>query len=417
MEEKDIQVIKGAVSESLAPVAKDVKEITAKVAVIEKDSSDLKVRLEKIERTPSVAASFNIGKSTEKFLGYKVSKQLARVRDIAAKEPNTFEVLGNEEKANEFAKFLIAVIRSAKNSDAEAKAFLNDFYQKANLAEASTGAYLVPDQYLWEMCMLARNATFALRECTVLPMSTDQMYVPAELTLASVAWTTPETGQISAGEPTFTQVSLAAKRLDGLATITNELLNDSAVDISSILSEQFGYAVAYELDNQVLSGTGSPVSGLTTAACGHSVVFATGSSNFSAVTADNFSDAIYSLESGDTINARFIINRIGLNYVRKLKDSYGQYIFANPGAGVPGTIWEYPYFMSEKVTNTTAASTALAVFGNFKKFYIGRRVGVGSIDVDPYGKFDYYQTRFRIISRWALATGRASAFCRIVTAA
>lgn len=417
MEEKDIQVIKGAVSESLAPIAKDVKDMGTKIITIETDNKDLKSRLEKIERSPMVRNSINVNTISEKFLGYKVSKQLSSIRDMAAKDAKNFEVLGNEEKANEYAKFMIAFIKARVHDNAEAKAWLADFYQKANLSEAATGQYLVPDEYIWEMCQLARNATFGLRECTVLPMSVDQMYVPAELTLASVAWTTPETGQISAGEPTFSQVSLAVKRLDGLATITNELLNDTAVDISGILSEQFGYAVAYELDNQILSGTGSPVSGLTTAACGYSVVLGSTSTNFSAMTADNFSDAIYTLTSGDTLNARFIINRIGLNYIRKLKNTYGEYIFAEPGAGVPGTIWEYPYFMSEKITNTSAVSTAFAVFGNFKKYYIGRRIAAGALDVDPYGKFDYYQTRFRIISRWALAVGRSTAFVRVITAA
>lgn len=419
MEEKDIQVIKGAVSEALAPVAKEVKDVSTKVSTIEKDTNDLKARLEKIERTPLVKESINVNTISDTFKGYKLSKQLGRFRDMAAKDAHTFEVFGNEEKANEYAKFMIAFIKARVHNDADAKAYLSEFYQKANLAEGATatGGALVPDQYVWEMCMLARNATFALRECSILPMSTDQMYVPAELTLASVAWTTPETGQMTAGEPTFAQVSLAAKRLDGIATITNELLNDSAVDIVSILSEQFGYAVAYELDNQVLSGTGTPVSGLTTAACGYSVVMASGSTNFSAVTANHFSEAIYTLTSGDLANARFIINRIGLHYARVLKDSNGQYIFAQPGAGVPGTIWEYPYFMSEKITNTTAVSTALAVFGNFKKYYIGRRLAAGSLDVDPYGKFDYYQTRFRIVSRWALAVGRSTAFVRVMTAA
>lgn len=415
MEDKDIQVIKGAVSEAMAPVANDVKELTTKIATIEADNKDLKERLEKVERTPVINRAFNVNTSSEKFMGYKVSKQFAKYRDQAQKDTN-FETLKSDEKIDEFAKFMIATIKASKDKDQEAKQWLHDYYTKTSLYGGSgTGAYLVPDEFLWDMCMLARNATFALRECSVVPMNSDQLYIPAELTLASVAWTTKDTGQMSAGEPTFAQVSLAATRLDGIATLSNELLNDSAMDVVSMLSEQFGYAVAYELDNQVLSGTGSPISGLTTAACGYSVVMGSGSTSFSAMTADLFSNAIYTLESGDTLNARFIINRIGLHYARTLKDDYGRYIFANPGAGVPGTIWEFPYFMSEKITNTSAAETALAVFGNFKKFYIGRRLAAGSLDVDPYGKFDYYQTRFRIVSRWALAVGRSTAFVRIMT--
>lgn len=422
MEEKDIQVIKGAVTEALKPVSQEVKDLATKLAVAEASAKTLADRLEKIERLPAVQdRGFYIKRSSEKFMGFKVAKQFVKFREKALKS-HEFEALVSEEAIDEFSKWCIAISKALRNTpdSAEAKQYLRDFYTKANLAEGSgaTGGYLVPDEYLWDMCLLGRNLTFALRECTVIPMGTDQKYVPAELTMASVAWTTPETGQMTAGEPTFAQVSLTAKRLDGIATVTNELLQDSYSDVSSLLAEQFGYAVALELDNQVLSGTGTPVSGLTTAACGYSVVMATGSTNFSAVTADHFSEAIYKLSQGDTLGAMFIINRIGKHYVRKLKDNNGQYIFANPGGGVPGTVWEYPYFESSKITDTSAVSTALAVFGNFRKYYIGRRMNSGTtLDVDPYGKFDYNQTRFRIVTRWALAAGRSSAFCRIITAA
>lgn len=418
MLEKDvIEAIKGAVSEGVTPVAEQIKGLDGKVVEIQASHKALAERIEKIERLPLDQRRAPAINRSEKFMGYKISKQFARFRDQAMKD-NNFEALKDEESIDEFSKFMIALIKASKNHDQEAKQYLADYYAKTSLYGGSgTGAYLVPDEFLWDMCMLARPATFALRECSVIPMNSDQMYVPAELTLASVAWTTKDTGQLSAGEPTFAQVSLSATRLDGIATLSNELLNDSGIDVVSVLSEQFGFAVAYELDNQVLSGTGTPVSGLTTSACGLSVVFASTSTNFSAVTADHFSEAIYKLSAGDTINARYIINKIGLHYARTLKDSNGQYIFANPGAGVPGTIWEYPYFMSDKITSTSAVSTALAVFGNFKKYYIGRRLSAGSLDVDPYGKFDYYQTRFRIVSRWALAPGRAGAFVRIMTSA
>lgn len=434
MDEKDIQVLKTAVSDAMKPVADSVKDLGTKVTTIETATADLKTRLEKIERTPIVDKNINVNtKTSERFMGYRISKQFARFRGQAKDNPD-FEKINSDEEIDKYSKFMIALLKASKDHDQEAKQYLNDFYKeyvaeiladnpalaiaKTSLYGGSgTGAYLVPDEYLWDMCMLARNNTFALRECSVIPMNSDQLYVPAELTLASVTWTTKDTGTLTAGEPTFAQVSLAATRLDGIATLSNELLNDSAMDVVSMLSEQFGYAVAYELDNQVLSGTGTPVSGLTTATCGYSVVMSATSTNFSALTADILSEAIYKLESGDTINARFIINRIGMHYARTLKDSNGAPIWAQPAGPQPATIWGFPYFQSEKITNTSAVSTALAVFGNFKKYYIGRRLAAGSLEVDPYGLFTTYQTRFRMVSRWALALGRSTAFVRVITAA
>lgn len=409
----EVKVIQDAITEGLKPIKEQIDGLKG----VSDTVKSIDERVKKIEAMPISKLGFNFNTIPTEYKGYKLSNQLRSGRN-----DKTLAVFGNEEKANEFVKFMIDFIKASKRdgADLQARADLQEFYRKANLAEGSTGAvggYLVPDEYLWDMVMLARSRTFALQECSVVNMNTDQMYIPAELTLSSLAWTTPETGQISAGEPTFNQVSLAVKRLDALATVTNELLMDSAIDVVGILTEQFGYGVALELDNQVLNGTGTPVSGLLTAACGYSTVFGATSTNFSAVRSDDFSNAIYQLAEGDLANARFKINRIGLHYCRVLKDTTNAPIFAPMGGVVPNTLYGIPVSVSEKITNTSAISTPMAILGDFKKFIIGRRLGAVGLDVDPYGKFDYYQTRYRVATRWAFAIGRATAFTRIMTPA
>jgi HK97 family phage major capsid protein len=412
--------LKKALGETVEPVTKAVKEVGEKMVATEKAVSDLAGRVEAIEKMPAATAPAVI--QSKQYKGYNISKQGANLREAASKTPHQFEAVSTEEGADRMAKFMIDMIKARKFGNEQAKADLQKFYeemgQKAVFAEGAdaTGGYVVPDEYIWDMVQLAREATFALRECTVIPMGSDTLYVPTEAGLATVAWRA-EAGAVAAGEGSFGQVKLTAKSLAGLATISNEMLADSRIDIVSMLNEQFGYAIAYELDNQVLNGTGDPVSGLLGAACGYSVVMATGSTNFSAITADHLNAAIVKLTSGDMAGAKFILNRLGAGYVRTLKDSQGRPIFAFPSASIPGTIYEYPYFVSEKVTNTTAVSTATALFGNLKKFLIGRRLGVTSIDVDPYGLFSTNSTRFRIATRFGLAIGRASAFARIITAA
>jgi HK97 family phage major capsid protein len=249
-------------------------------------------------------------------------------------------------------------------------------------------------------------------------MTRDILNLPTEATMVSVAWHAEEAA-ITQTEPTFGQLQLNAKRLDGYGKVTNELLQDSAIDIISLLVEQFAYAIGQELDNQVLNGTGDPASGLLTAACGNSVVMASGLTDFSSVTGTNLSSLIYALNSGDLANARFIVGRLGLHYIRTLKDANNNFIFSQIG-GIPpagGTIWGFPYLVSEKVTNTTGVSTAFISFGDYKKFYLGRRVGAMALDLDPYGLFTTYATQFRMVTRWALGIGRSTAFSRLLTAA
>jgi HK97 family phage major capsid protein len=243
-------------------------------------------------------------------------------------------------------------------------------------------------------------------------MSSDQLYVPAELTLPAVAWK-GESVQLAQSDPTYAQVSLAAKKLTAYSAATNELLSDSAMDVVGMLTRQFVYGIGMELDNQMLNGTGDPVSGVLTAKAGYSVS-STGTS-FSNVTGTDISLMVSKIEEGWARDARFIFGRLGMHYIRTLKDSQNNFIFSQIGGGQQKSIWDYPANMSEKITNTDADATAYGVFGNFKYFYIGRRQGAMAIEVDPYTRFDYAETRFRMVTRWAMAVAQANAFCRLLS--
>jgi HK97 family phage major capsid protein len=239
------------------------------------------------------------------------------------------------------------------------------------------------------------------------------MPIPTELTRVSVNWPS-EAAAPTESNSTFGQVELTAKKLAGLTDgISRELLSDSAIDIVGLLTEQFMYAIGLELDNQVLNGTGSPCSGVLTAAAGNSVVMS--GANFSSIGADDLSEMIYNLAEEDAAMAKFVYNRLVQHYIRTLKDDNNQYIWQKPGEGRTGTIWELPYFQSSKAPGTSATSTAFVALGNWKKFFIGRRVGQMSLEMDPYSEFAKDLVRFKMVTRWGMAMARASAFCRLVT--
>jgi HK97 family phage major capsid protein len=165
----------------------------------------------------------------------------------------------------------------------------------------------------------------------------------------------------------------------------------------------------------MINGTGDPISGLGTAACGYSVIAATGAS-MSTVTAADYSLMISKIEEGILRGqGRFMLGRLAMHYTRSLKDSTGQSIYAPMGGQQPGTIWGFPFVQTEKIANTDGTNKLMALFGNFNYAYIGRRAGM-SIDVDPYTRFEYDETRFRSISRWALAIANANAFVRLMSA-
>ena len=410
-------------------VQEGMKPVSEKLDTIEATQKEQAEKIALIEKTP-VNGAPAYASSSKLHCGRSISKQGRVLREALAKGiigKGTFDYavgydtagFESEEQIDDFAKGMIDFIEAKRNMNPEAMQRLHDrnMATKASMQEdtPSEGGYLVPDEYQWEMVKLARNRTFALQECTVLPMAGSTLKLPTEASMVTVEWDDEE-GQIGQKEGTVGQVSLTAKRMNALAVASNELLDDSAIDIVSMLTEQFGYAVALEIDNQVLAGTGSPVSGLMEGTTGTSVVMATGSAHFSMINFDPMNEASCSLEDGYLANAKWVFGRTAKRYLRNVKDTDGNYIMVHPSATQSGTIWEHPYIVSEKAINTSAVSTVEAVFGNLKQFYIGRRRGIMSLDVDPYGKFDYYQTRFRIVTRWGFAVANANAFVSVVTA-
>jgi HK97 family phage major capsid protein len=398
-----LESIKAAMTQIIAPIADAVKALSEKVA--------------KIEAMPAVK-NFNVitGPSTEKYLGYKVAEQGEALREKFSREPNRFKTLSDDSKMNDFVKFMLDV-KGALTGNITCQQKLQDAAQKATDMSEGTdavGGYAVPIEYQNDLIKLVRDNSFALQKCTVVNMSKQTLKLPAEASMVSVGWE-DEAASIDASNPTFGQVTLTAKKLTGMTSgISGELLADSAVDIVSLLTEQFMYAIGQELDNKVLNGTGAPWSGVLTAAAGYSTVMTL--ANFSSITADDLSKMIYQLAEADAAVAEFIFNRLIMHYIRILKESgTGAYIWQKPGDGKPGSIWEVPYFQSIKGPGTTGTSTAFVALGNWKYFYLGRRLGVMAFASDPYTNFATDQVRFRAITRWGGSIARATAFSRLLT--
>lgn len=440
MKTEELAELKGLVGDLFAEQIKKSEEAAAKRFELwheefkkenSKTQGEVLKRLEAIERTPMVKRAIEIpgaeGRQTEIFLGVKMSKQF---RDIEVgqrlqgaqkylSDPQYFPVMANAEKKEKFAKHLVMVLK-ASQGDFKAKQAYEEWREKADLAEGSgaTGGYLVPDEFSDEILAFARLKSFALQDCRIWPMSSDVRRVPSEASAVTVSHKA-EAAAADASDPTFGEVVLTAKRLTAYTEASNELLADSSVDIVSYLTEIFAEATGQELDNQVLNGTGDPVSGVLTAAAGYSTIMSTGLSQFSAISADNLADMIDKIPQQAEDGAKFYFHKNILTYIRKLKDTTNQYIFAPVAGGLPTDIWSYPYVRTPKgpARSASAASTAFVVFANMRYFMLGRRADSMALSIDPYGKFLESQTRFKVESRWGYGIGLANAFSRLITAA
>jgi HK97 family phage major capsid protein len=403
-----VNTIGKTVADGIAPLATEVKSVKEGVAGLEG-------RLKKIESLPLEKFAMPAVIGSSKFLGYNLNQQGRLIKEKTIGNIG-FASFNKEENVDGFAKFLLATIhaRHPKLANAEAKAFLAEV-AKASLAEGSagTGGDLVPDEYQWDMIQLARSRSYMLQLANVVPMTSDVMILPTEAGLATINWKTEGAG-LTQGDPTFSHLTLTAKKATAYAISSNELLQDARVDIVSILTEQFAYGIGLDIDNQALNGTGVPTSGLLcSGVLTTNIVTLAGS--MSTINVEKISEAIYKLSEGDLANARFMLCRLGMHYIRSIVDANGNPILQPLAVAMAPSIMGFPYVMSEKISNTDGTGKDFGLFGDFKKYVIGRRVGAMALEVDPYGAFSTDETRFRMINRWAFGVGRETAFVKIIT--
>jgi len=345
------------------------------------------------------AKTFNINRTSKFYRGRRLNNLGHIFRKTATENPHLFPLLSSEERADEISKFFV------------------DLAIKATLAEGSTGAgtggSLVPEEW-GELFQIARDTSVALQFCTIFNMHNQIMNIPKELTLASVNWVDEEAEETES-IPSFGTIKLTAKNLSAFAVCSTELLRDASVDIASMLAEQFAYAIGQELDNEVLNGDGTRVSGVLTAAAGYSVILS--GTSFSTVTAVNLSSTIFKLEEGFRREARFILNRMAEHYCHGLSDDTKSPCWT-PGyvASSEARLYGYPITIAEKISTTDGTGKEFGVFGNFRKFIIGRHLRSLPIDIDPWGLVSTHQTRFRLIQAFDFNIGNNLAFCRIINA-
>ena len=192
---------------------------------------------------------------------------------------------------------------------------------------SSTGAP-VPTSFYNEIVKVARLVNPLLDYATVINTSSgENLQIPSQSGF-STATIVGQGVSISASEPTFNAfTTLSAYKFSALAQLSRELVLDAGVDIVGFLADQFGNAFGNAIGNKLINGTGTvePTGFLPVAGTG-----VTGSTGVSgAFTADNIVDLVYSLDGALRSKPSFALlaNSTSIAALRKLKDSYGRYLF------------------------------------------------------------------------------------------
>ena len=118
------------------------------------------------------------------------------------------------------------------------------------------GGTLVPDEFALAIGDLLAEYGVARRECNVISMTRDSMTVPRFTGSATVAWT-GEGGSYTETDRPTDAVNLSAKKLTALLRVSEELLDDSALDIAAMISRHIAWGFAQAEDQALIDGDGS----------------------------------------------------------------------------------------------------------------------------------------------------------------
>lgn len=287
--------------------------------------------------------------------------------------------------------------------------------------DASSGSLTVPTSMarsLYES-LEANIAAFRMGATVMNTTSGESMQLPI-LSTHAVATQVAGQGTTFAGtDPVFGRLQLDAFKYGQLIRASNELITDSAVDISAMLGRDLGRALGRVIDTDLIvgSGSGKPRGVMTAAGAAGAGSVTTGGSLVTP-SYDTLINAVYGLNDSYRANgAVWLMKDSTAGTIRKLRDGAGGTVGAplwEPSltAGQPDTLLGYPVYTDPNVA-AMGSNARIAAFVDPTAYYV-RQVGNPVIEVDRSVYFSSDESAFR--GKWRIDgdTGDTAAFSSIV---
>jgi HK97 family phage major capsid protein len=343
------------------------------------DLTSLRSRIDSIEKSDTENRAAE--ESLTRLLGQPSERSNAGARDL------------NEE-------FRAVAAGEQRSVEIGASVFGNAFSQRALTKGAPTaGGSLVPTSFHDSLVehMVESSGLLLLRPTVLNTTSGENLEIPVTTSYGSGALAT-EGSTLAGTDPAVTKRTLGAYKYGQLVLVSNELVSDSAFDISGFIARVAGRNVGLALGAHLITGTGTsqPTGVVTSASTG-----VTGGTGVVGVpTADNLIDLMFSVISPyrNSPSAGWLVKDSTLGAIRKLKDGAGRYLF-DPAAtlGQPDTLLGKPIQTDPNVAATGLGAKSV-VFGDFSAYFVRIAGGVRFERSDEF-KFDTDQVAFRAVIR------------------
>lgn len=393
----------------------ELKSITDKISKIE--------RAEKLEAEMNAAkldGQSGNGEQKSVNLGAFSSKERRNIWNLAEKrgveslskeEKEAYSAMQKENKA--FSKFMIGL-----DLNEEERKIVKGLEVRAQSTSASAGGYTIPQGFIArvdrKLKMIspffaedfasatseAENVFEFIRTDTgnTLPIPTnDDTSTTGEL-LAENTDAFANTADL-----TFAQVSFLAYKYNSKPMkVSNELLNDSGIDLENLVADVLATRIGRIVNTHFTTGTNSsqPQGIVTGATAGKTTAGAT------AITFPEVIDLVHSVDAAyrKSPSARFMLHDLILAYLKKqtigssTNDSRPLW---QPSfqVGAPDTIDGFRYLVNNDMASTVATTNITMLFGDMKKYGI-RQVNGYTVKRLNERFADYDQTAWLMFARF-----------------
>ncbi|MGH8382622.1 phage major capsid protein [Pseudomonas sp.] len=271
---------------------------------------------------------------------------------------------------------------------------LGDLQAKAlQIGNDADGGYAVPEELDRSIIELLKDTSPMRQVCNQITVGSPDYKRLVSLGGAGSGWVGETDARPATGNPTLGQISAFMGEIYANPQATQTSLDDIFFDAEGWLNSEVSREFSEKEGSAFTSGNGvnKPKGYLAyelvtdsdkTRAFGKLQKLISGTAG--GFTGDNLIDLIHSLKAGYRANGRFMMTNLTLAYVRKLKDSEGNYLW-RPGLelGQPSTLLSYGITENEDMPDVAADANAIS-FGDFKRGYtIVDRIGTRVLR-DPY---------------------------------
>lgn len=385
-----------------------ITELRAKQALL---VAEARAELEKITPETDEARATEVNEAHDRAMAEydRLEARIAREEKLAAREAelnaaddrrpngeNRVAKTGGDVSPEEArqAAFQSYLRRGLEDMPAEERKIVREM-RAQSVGTATEGGYLVPEGFMAELVKslkawgpmfdpgVTRRMDTATGNAIPWPTMNDTSNKGALIA---------ENTQVALAEVAFGTKTIGAyKYTSGVCLVSSELLQDSALNVESIVRDAMSERIGRIANEHLTIGTGADQpNGIVTAATA-----VTGAAA-AAITFDNLIDLEHAVDPAyrSDPSVRWMFNDGTLKALRKIKDLEGNYIWqpADVKTGAAATLLGYGYAINQDVASIGASAKSV-VFGAMNR-YVVRMVREFAIRrlVERYADFD--QTGF-----------------------